>query len=487
MISHESRLFCRLDGLTATAREQQRMSTVTELGLLQAESVPVFEEATQTISQALEIPICILGLMETDRQWFKSAIGLSTLGLMNTLATTRQLPRLESFCSYVVDSQQILIIEDTLAHPVFANSLLVYQYGIRAYLGIPLMASNGICIGTLAVLDITPRSFSTRDIAFLQLMARWCMSEFEQQRSHAADKVATVPESTPAVSPDIICLPSIDQTRVDLLGQLTQELRTPLTSVMGMASVLIREIYGPLTSKQKEYLNIIHNSGQYLLSLMNEIIQLSEVKDTLQSLNLSSVDVEMLCQQAITSLEQAAQRREQQIRLTLEPGRRIWLIDKDKVRQMLYHLIFSVIQTSTAGSIVRLHVSRRENTLNLSIWVSHPWLGEGIPYSEVYTATALVETATNGATKGMQQEELANQYLQSTVGVIDEAYSTMNNSAVSTQEVVPTDPLRKNLGLLLSQQLAEFHGGKITMQGTPESGYRYVINLPRLAEPIEEQ
>lgn len=483
MISHENRLFCRLDGLTATAREQQRMSAVTELGLLQTESVPVFEEATQTIAQALEIPICLLSLMETDRQRFKSAVGLSTLGLMNTLATSRQLPRLDSFCTYVVDSHQTLMIEDTLAHPAFANSLLVYQYGIRTYLGVPLITSTGFCIGTLAVLDIAPRSFSSRDIAFLQLMARWSMSEFEQQRSCALSKVAAAPESTPTEVPNPICLPSIDQTRVDLLGHLTQELRTPLTSVMGMASVLIREIYGPLTSKQKEYLNIIHNSGQYLLSLMNEIVQLSEMKDDQQNLNLSSVDIEMLCQQAISSLEQAAQRREQQIRLTVEPGRRIWLIDKDKVRQMLYHLMFGVIQTSTAGSIIRLHVSRRESNLNLSIWVSHPWLGEGLPYSEIYTSAALVGTASNG----MKQEEIANQYLQSTVGLIDEAYSVVNASASSREEIMPSEPFRKNLGLLMSQQLAEFHGGKITMQGAPESGYRYVIILPRLAEPVEEQ
>lgn len=482
MISHENRLCCRLDGLTAAAREEQRISAITELGLLQTESVPVFEEATQTITQALEIPICILGVMESDRQRFKSAVGLSTLGLMNALATSRQLPRLESFCTYVVDSQQTLIIEDTLAHPAFANSLLVYQYGIRAYMGVPLMTSTGFCIGTLAVLDVNPRSFSARDIAFLQLMARWCMSEFAQQHSPIPTQVAAVPEPTPVEAPNIICLPSIDQTRVDLLGHLTQELRTPLTSVMGMASVLTREIYGPLTSKQKEYLTIIHNSGQYLLSLMNEIIQLSEVREDQQSLNLGSVDIEMLCQQAIASLEQAAQRREQQIRLTVEPGRRIWLIDKDKVRQMLYHLMFSVIQTSTAGSIVRLHVSRRESNLNLSIWVSHPWLGEGIPYSEVYTSAVLVGTVANG----MKQEETTNHYLQSTVGLVDEAYSVTNGSTDSP-EAIPGEPLRKNLGLLLSQQLAEFHGGNITMQGGTESGYRYVITLPRLAEPVEEQ
>jgi len=72
-----------------------------------------------------------------------------------------------------------------------------------------------------------------------------------------------------------------------------------------MAGVVSREIYGPLTAKQKEYLEIIQNSGRYLLSLVNEISELGALDGT-QSLNLISVDIEMLCQQAINILEEAA-------------------------------------------------------------------------------------------------------------------------------------------------------------------------------------
>ncbi|MBF2029557.1 MAG: GAF domain-containing sensor histidine kinase [Oscillatoriales cyanobacterium C42_A2020_001] len=477
MISQEKRLFCRLDGLSASAREQQRMKKITELGLLHAESIPVFEEATQTAAQTLEVPICILGIMEEERARFKSAVGLSRLGLMNELATSRSLPRLESFCTYVVDSHQPLAIADTLAHPAFANSVLVYQYGIRAYLGVPLIASNGCCIGTLAVMDIQPRQFNDRDLEFLQVMARWTMSEHERSQM-VNSKPVPPPEPTPHAQPIPADFSIANQLRVDLLSHLAQELRTPLTSVMGMASVLNREIYGPLTGKQKEYLNIIHNSGQYLLSLMNEIVELSEFKESNQSLNLSSIDIEMLCQQAINTLEQAAQRREQQIRLTVEPGRRIWLVDKDKVRQMLYHLIFSVIQASTAGSIIRLHVSRRESTLNLSIWVSHPWLGEGLPYAEMYTEPSLVGVGSNS--KPYEYVDNYDVELEP-LGFTDDS----SLRGVEFDRDRPVEAPRKNLGLLLSQHLVELHGGHITTQGSTETGFRYVIHLPRLTETVE--
>jgi hypothetical protein len=68
MISQENRLFCRLDGLTAEEREQQRTTAIAKLGLLQTDSVPVFEEAIQAAAQALEIPICILSFMQAEQK-----------------------------------------------------------------------------------------------------------------------------------------------------------------------------------------------------------------------------------------------------------------------------------------------------------------------------------------------------------------------------------------------------------------------------------
>lgn len=182
MLSPDIRLSCRLDHEPGSEPEQQRLQALLELGLLEPESFPVFEEATQTAAHCLDAPICILGVLDRDRHLFKSAVGLSRIGLMNSLATSRQLPRLESFCTHVVDSRQVLAIPDTLANPAFADSLLVQSYGIRSYLGVPLFTSMGYCVGTLAIMELGPRTFTTKDIELLQLTARWSMSEFERDR-----------------------------------------------------------------------------------------------------------------------------------------------------------------------------------------------------------------------------------------------------------------------------------------------------------------
>ncbi|QLE55162.1 GAF domain-containing sensor histidine kinase [Nostoc sp. TCL26-01] len=505
MVEPENKFFAIKDGWASQeTREQQRLKALLELGLRQPETIPVFEEATQTAAHFLEAPISILGFIDQERHWFKSAVGLSRLGLMNNLAQSRQLLRQESFCTQVVENSQVIVINDTktIADPILATGKLIQEYGIRAYLGAPLTDAEGNCLGVLAVMDLVPRNFTTRDAEFLQIIARWSMSEFERNRllmqgrpEQSSVKNAPtllLPEEAPRevkVTPSSLETESLStkQVKLELLAQLTQELRTPLTSVLGMASVLGREIYGPLTTKQREYLDIIQHSGRYLLSLVNEITELGAIDEKPNVLNLAPVDIEMLCQQAINTLEEAANRREQDIRLSIEPGHgRIWPLDKDKVRQILYHLIFSVIQLSATGSIVRIHVSYKENTLSITVWVSHPWLGDGITDVDPYfrlNSLSLYELTAETAIYTKQSE---NPQESGNLPITLERLQTLTDAYAQVLAVNPdgdtisgqSNLSRESLGLLLSCQLAELHGGQISIQGTPESGHRYVLTLP---------
>jgi signal transduction histidine kinase len=502
MVEHDNKLFAPNDGWNyLPTKEQQRLKLLSELGLKQPQTIPVFEEAAQTAAHFLDAEISILGFIDQEIHWFKSSVGLSRLGLMNDLAQSRQLLRRDSFCTQVVETSRIVVINDTknTNNTEIASSKLVQNYGIRSYLGAPLIDASGYCLGALAVMDRKPCNFTERDIEFLQLIARWSMSEFERNRLLQGKSEESPAFRIPSfsfledqkidrkIAPPILeqSSSSTQQLKLELLEQLTQELRTPLTSVLGMAGVLGREIYGPLTMKQREYLEIIQNSGRYLLSLVNEITELGIMDNSSNELNLVPVDVEMLCQQAINTLAEVAGRREQDIRLSIEPGRnRVWPLDKDKVRQMLYHLIFSVIQLSATSSIVRVHVAYKEDTLCITVWVSHPWLGNGIseidPYLRVDSLPMLemvreagkynihLENQEADPKIWEESENLINNHLGILVGATDENLANLSGNLS-----------REKLGLLLSCQLAELHGGQISIQGSPESGYRYVITLPR--------
>jgi signal transduction histidine kinase len=461
--------------MTVTDREQQRLLALTDSGLREAEIVPSFEEATQMVANFLEAPICIAGILDRDWQWLKAEVGWSHVEQVDSLKNIRPIKRSESFCDYVVQSQQVLSIRDTTTHPVFSRRLLVGHYGIRAYLGVPLMTASGYCLGTLAVMELAPRAFRSKEIEFIQLAARWCMSEIERFIPIGADLPPVPKPSELTASPPLPAVGSLtintlttDQLKVELIAQLMQELRTPLTSVMGMTSVLSREIYGPLRRKQKEYLKIIHDSGQYLLSLVEEILALRELPSDSATLSLTPIDVEMLCQQVLKTLEPVAERREQQIHISVEPVHRIWLLDKGKVQQLLYHLVFRVIQVSEGGCVVRVHVSRKGEALNVAIWVSNPWLGDNLPEVEL-EACGIVTTEIDHTNPNEENKAEPSSPIEEEWCMVD---------VLEYVQQLEIDRSRERLGLLLSCQLAHLHGGSVTIQGSRQSGYRYVVSLP---------
>ncbi len=493
MNSPHHKLFCRLDnGLAKPDREQQRLITLTDLGLLDMNPIPVFEEATQTAARFLGVPICLFGVMDQDFLWFKSVVGLSNLGLMNELAIARRMPRNDSLCTHVVDSHQVLCIEDAAGDVRFQANILVQHYGIRSYLGVPVISSTNHCVGTLAVMAQEARSFSDRDIEFLTIMARWVISEYERNLALSGGALSqsvslTMPSPTsplsllgrdalaPTSNTDVQIASGVGTAKVNLLSHLTEELRTPLTSVMGMAGVLSREIYGPLTAKQKEYVDVISQSGQTLLDLINEILELGNLGENRQTLNFVPVDIEMICQQVILALEGIANKHQIEFQLTVEPGNRIWLLDKECVKQMLYHLLRNLLQSSNAGTIIRVHTCRRDNGLNLLIWVSHPWLGDSIPHSDFYPTAK--ETEYVGA-KSWSSASESNGWEQ--LHPLKSA-SVLDDELPHSTGTIPQST--STLRLLLSRRLADLHHGQISVQGSGETGYRYVIVLPQGQHP----
>ncbi|NJL00201.1 MAG: GAF domain-containing sensor histidine kinase [Spirulinaceae cyanobacterium SM2_1_0] len=466
-----NRLFCRLDGLQTAEREQKRQQAIAALALLSGQPVPVFEEAVQLAARLLNAPIAFLSVATPEHLVLKACVGLSALGVMNAIASRREILRAESFSQHAIDSQQPLVIEDAASDPFFAQNPLFLDYGIRAYAGVPLFAPEGECWGTLTVWDLDPHVFSQQDLDLLALAARWCTSEYRNATLPpalaATPPPATVPASPSTARPEP-SLPDLspselDTLKVQLLAQLTGELRAPLTSVMGMARVLEQKVYGALTDKQQKYLGIIYTSGEYLLSLVEEIVNLGEITGCEVPLQVASVDLGMLCQQATANLQPLARQQQQSFQITIEPGQRIWPLDKEKVRQAIYYLALNLLKDSEPGSEIRLHISRKANSethadlpLHIALWAIHPWLDDGLPMS------------------GAPQAASFDQFVSQATNAFEEAEAE--------DEEIPNT--REALGLLLSYQLLSAHGGTLEMQEIADASYRYICRLPQL--PVME-
>jgi hypothetical protein len=229
---------------------------------------------------------------------------------------------------------------------------------------------------------------------------------------------------------------------------------------------------------------VIQDSSRSLRSLVEEILELAELDDSAFTLKRTAIDIETLCQQVVTILSPAASKREQEINLSMGPGPRIWLVDKDKVQQMLHHLIFSIIQSAGAGSVIRVHVSRKEDGINLGVWVFHPWLGESLPHAKLYSDYLLKVGSDSGSPSNCETDSLGLEPQLPTQGsqrltlAFSELAALVAQNAEDTAPVLAGYGARERLGLLLCCQLVEIQGGQLSIQGAPESGYRYVLCLP---------
>ncbi|MBF2058035.1 MAG: GAF domain-containing sensor histidine kinase [Cyanobacterium sp. T60_A2020_053] len=457
-------LFCDWCNETTDTRENRSRLMLKRLKLDQGNVIPVFEEATQTIANFAHAPVAILGIIRNGEYHFLSAFGLMNFGLNTDFVCSRKLSTVDTFAFHVITAKQTLAISNTLADSFFCHHLLVQKYQIRAYLGTPLMGAEGECVGCLEIFDLQEREFTAQDIEFVELSARWCMAEYERGLLKEAKSnlfiddnklpeinVNQVSSSTENISDYSILHPK--NLTLKLLNKLLQKTTIPLTSIIGMSSVLKQGIYGKINPKQLEYLNIIYDSGQEITTLLDELVSLGALEDN-KNFEPTSVDVEILGQQIISSLQMMIQSRECTLRLSLEPGAKFWYLDREKFKQTLYYLLTTIIENVRSGSELNIHISQKKPPLNINIFVKHPWLGDGIPYEKIETYIKAIKQYYQMDLAYVSQEEI-DAYLRS---LSKYSYDLTT--------------------LLFTCYLIELQQGEIKLQGTPELGYRFLLHLP---------
>ncbi|MGL5074542.1 MAG: histidine kinase, partial [Waterburya sp.] len=177
------------------------------------------------------------------------------------------------------------------------------------------------------------------------------------------------------------------------------------------------------------------------------------------------------------------------LRLSVEPGNRIWSLDKEKVRQALYYLITSILETCEVGGEVKIHVSKRNKALNIAVGIYHPWLGEGFAEANLHSQAVIKALSLN--------QESTNHYPSFQSGMSD---ISLSNHQILTAEslmmvINEEDVLKKStnkiprdiLGLLFCCHLTELHEGQVIVQGSPNSSYRYVLQYPKAKLEEEER
>jgi signal transduction histidine kinase len=526
MLTSDQDLDASSDRQVITSPSLHDPTIVTELSIEHSKVMPIFSEATAMAIRLAKAPVAILMTTGKAGCQIGSISGLEKFSCLPSKPNLLvELAGLEYCYAQVMSNEHRFSIPNCQLQPQLAQFRLFRVHGVQAYLGLPIVTAAKDRLGTIAILDFKPRQFSDRDLGVLQIVSRLVASEFERKllsqsqleqslgnlhyRSKmvgfddavAAAEYGQRAASTPQLDLDTISSDSIGSSpfsagvtesaspsspypqvqgeiQFKLLTHLAQELRTPLTSILGMASVLQQEVYGSLSGKQKDYLGIIHQSGQQLVTLVDEISQLSEFDaagDKLErasapqggrqpqsQLNLRSVDLEMLCQLAIQSLEPLAQRKNQQLGLDFTSGgvqqdrltEQMWSIDKDKIRQIVYYLCLSAIHLSAVDARISIRLANFIDRLQIQILTDDP---------EIV----------------LPNLDLDGDFDACIAPLSPESATSIDRS--NTDKPIPTitQDLRVSLGLSLSSALAASHGGRIEVIAN-NRGYQFT--LPRMIE-----
>lgn len=159
------------------ANETKRLEALRRYRLLDTPREQGFDDVTLLASFICDTPIAVISLVDKDRQWFKSAIGLEST----------ETPREQAFCAHTIMQQEVMVVEDATRDSRFAaNPLVTSAPGIRFYAGAPLIDQEGCALGSLCVIDREPRQLSPRQLAALQALARKVMQEIEYRQVAAA-------------------------------------------------------------------------------------------------------------------------------------------------------------------------------------------------------------------------------------------------------------------------------------------------------------
>jgi GAF domain-containing protein len=148
--------------------EERRIASLRELKILDTEPEERFNRITRLAAALFHVPMAVISLVDEDRQWFKSCLGLNA----------KETPRDAAFCAHVVYSREPMIVSDAFQDVRFAdNPVVTNEPRIRFYAGYPLKLDDGSCIGTLCLLDTRPRTLEGPDLERLHDLADIALRE----------------------------------------------------------------------------------------------------------------------------------------------------------------------------------------------------------------------------------------------------------------------------------------------------------------------
>lgn len=329
--------------------EVGRVAALRALHILDTPPEERFDRITRLAAQMFDMPIALVTLVDLERQWFKSCIGLDY----------RETPRSDSFCSYAIRQDDLLEIPNARKHPLFAaNPSVAGPPHITFYAGQPLTAPSGHRIGTLCVLDRRPRTLTPVQREQLRSLAAWVELECTLVQANA------VAAETAKAKQDFVAL-------------VGDELRTPLTSVHASLELLGTGRFGALPDEAARVVGIAGQNAAGMVRLADDVLDLSRIRSGRLWLNVEDIDLADVVKQALHAVVADADRLG--VPVSSDCGHVMVRGDADRLVQAITNLVANAVTASTAGSPVTVAAEAGDVTVAVRV-ADH---GPGIPADQL--------------------------------------------------------------------------------------------------------
>ncbi|MDM0110833.1 ATP-binding protein [Variovorax sp. J22R133] len=302
------------------------------------------------------------------------------------------------------------------------------QGGARAFVAAPMFwEERGV--GAIIVTRDELHPFDDKEVALLKTFADQAAIAIQNSRQfhEIQDKSRQIEAA--------------NRHKSEFLAAMSHELRTPLNAIIGFSEVLIERMVGEVNDKQLEYLRDIHSSGHHLLSLINDVLDLSKIEAGRMELNLTRFDIHETLNSAAMLVRERVTRNGLTLSLDAAGNLGDWVADQRKIMQVVVNLLSNAVKFTPVGGSVTLRARRLQ----------------GVEGSEVEIAVI-----DNGIGIAPDQQALVFEEFRQ----------------------VRSDQLRKSegtgLGLALAKRFVELHGGAIHLESAPGMGSKFAFTLPEL-------
>jgi signal transduction histidine kinase len=315
---------------------------------------------------------------------------------------------------------QIADISDPAAYESRVRNTLL-QTGLRALLAVPLIAEDQL-VGALIVMRKRIGMFAAEEVTLLQTFAT--QSALAIQNARLFREIEDTSRQLEVAS----------QHKSEFLANMSHELRTPLNAIIGFSEVLTDRMFGELNEKQEEYLKDIYASGTHLLSLINDILDLSKIEAGRMELELTEFDLPTAIENALMLVRERAGRRSIALRTNIDDRLGQIQADERKIRQVVLNLLSNAIKFTPEGGWIEVGAVSKDGSVEIAVSDT----GIGIAPED--------------------QEKVFEEFRQ--VGTAD-------------KKVEGT-----GLGLTLCRKFVELHGGKIWVKSQLGAGSTFTFTVP---------